>query len=117
MVEVTEEEVKNSVKLIPSWTTVVRGWGMGTLILEGCGYCLGLAVLLAFEGIVGHQVSQSQYKGPWKPLLHWSLWNKVTLFSLMERPEVWEGVWQEEAVPSLPTFCELLLLVRHHTGV
>ena len=26
-VEVTEEEVKNSVKLIPSWTTVVRGWG------------------------------------------------------------------------------------------
>lgn len=27
MVEVTEEEVKNSVKLIPSWTTVVRGGG------------------------------------------------------------------------------------------
>lgn len=25
VVEVTEEEVKNSVKLIPSWTTVVRG--------------------------------------------------------------------------------------------
>ena len=27
MVEVTEEEVKNSVRLIPSWTTVVSGWG------------------------------------------------------------------------------------------
>jgi [calcium/calmodulin-dependent protein kinase] kinase len=25
VVEVTEEEVKNSVRLIPSWTTVVRG--------------------------------------------------------------------------------------------
>lgn len=29
MVEVTEEEVKNSVKLIPSWTTVVRAGGVG----------------------------------------------------------------------------------------
>lgn len=32
MVEVTEEEVKNSVKLIPSWTTVVRGRGGGALL-------------------------------------------------------------------------------------
>uniref|UniRef100_A0A5F9D2T6 Calcium/calmodulin dependent protein kinase kinase 1 n=1 Tax=Oryctolagus cuniculus TaxID=9986 RepID=A0A5F9D2T6_RABIT len=31
VVEVTEEEVKNSVKLIPSWTTVVRGRGGGSL--------------------------------------------------------------------------------------
>lgn len=31
VVEVTEEEVKNSVRLIPSWTTVVRGWGRKAL--------------------------------------------------------------------------------------
>lgn len=36
VVEVTEEEVKNSVKLIPSWTTVVRGGGAeGSPVLGG----------------------------------------------------------------------------------
>lgn len=51
------------------------------------------------------------------PLESMDFWNKVTLFSPMERPEVWGGPWQEEAVPFLPTFCELLLYLRYHTGV
>lgn len=58
MVEVTEEEVKNSVKLIPSWTTVVRGGREDSLVLTVCDYCPGLALLLFFEGTVGHQVHQ-----------------------------------------------------------
>jgi hypothetical protein len=51
------------------------------------------------------------------PLESMDFWNKVTLFNPMERPEVWGGPWQEEAVPFLPTFCELLLYLRYHTGV
>lgn len=35
MVEVTEEEVKNSVKVIPSWTTVVRGWDWAAVLAWG----------------------------------------------------------------------------------
>lgn len=61
MVEVTEEEVKNSVKLIPSWTTVVRGSGAeGSLVLGGPGHCLRFALCWAPVGGQGHLVCQPQ---------------------------------------------------------
>lgn len=63
VVEVTEEEVKNSVKLIPSWTTVVRG-GKGRILLSYLaepGTCSAL-------GIRGNSgASGLSAEGLWKP--------------------------------------------------
>lgn len=69
MVEVTEEEVKNSVKLIPSWTTVVRGRGVGLSCLRSVWLLPGACPALAFEGTVGHQVCQPQHRGRGSPAL------------------------------------------------
>lgn len=78
MVEVTEEEVKNSVKLIPSWTTVVRGRGGGSLVLEVCGYRLGLALLLPLREQWGIK-SVSHSTGAVEALLYWSLMEQLDL--------------------------------------
>ena len=72
MVEVTEEEVKNSVKLIPSWTTVVRGGG-AFLSWGGCGHCLRLALCwtLCLGGCLGSQPQCQATEGG--PLFCWRL--------------------------------------------
>jgi hypothetical protein len=88
VVEVTEEEVKNSVKLIPSWTTVVRERGVEVpcpgRVLGGCVHCLRLVLCLA---LLGGQ------RAPWLSSDTCSagrLWKEVMLLSLVVgRLEAW----------------------------
>lgn len=76
VVEVTEEEVKNSVRLIPSWTTVVRGWGRKALSPGAVAAPLRRTLCRGLRAAW----STSPIAGPLRPLLPWRPeGNEVTL--------------------------------------
>ena len=137
MVEVTEEEVKNSVRLIPSWTTVVSGWGQkvptpGRAWRRAWAPPETCSVLGPMTGPTASWLA-SPVAGPEPTVSPQTHRNKVTLFSLMVgRPG---GVvrrvndlniltlaecqhsprLEKHFLPSFLRFIELLLFSRHWT--